>query len=285
MKMPCLLLLTLLVMAATSNASDLKDVREDIVAKDVTTMFVELDLEVGSFRMSGFEPGDRDTVTRASGRFDEKYFDYVFDFDERGETGYLFFESNTRGRNWKADETENEWLFEFAPQLDISLRADIGAAEAIFDFADLSLSELELDIGAADAEVLFSTPNRASLEIFQVDAGACDLDIRKIGNSHFRELDFEGGVGSFLLDFTGDFNYEARADISVGLGAIEIILPDNVGIRLEVDDSWLSSVDFPEHRFERIRGDVYETDNYRSADGRLIISIDIGLGSADIVFE
>jgi hypothetical protein len=93
------------------------------------------------------------------------------------------------------------------------------------------------------------------------------------------------GVGSFTLDFTGEFDFEASAEISVGLGSIEIILPEGIGVRVEAEDNWLSSIDLPRRDFDRVDDDIYETENFDAADGKLIIQLEIGLGSADISFK
>jgi hypothetical protein len=266
-------------------ATDLVDVEERLTAAGVRVMDVELDLAVGQYDISSCQ-AETDLVAIVTGTYDRERFDYILDLRDRDDRGDLYFSTEViRRRLSDWDDSENSFHLKFAPGIELRLTVDIGAAESYFDFSELSLAELDLDVGAADAEIRFPTVNNADLRYFVIDAGACDLDIYQIGNTHFHEFEFDGGVGSFLLDFTGEWGYRATADISVGLGAVRIVLPRNVGVRLEVDDNWLSSVDLPKRRFEQVREDAYETRNFDTAAGQLTIYLDLGLGSVDIEFE
>lgn len=266
-------------------AGDIVDVDEKVTGKGIKSMDVEMDLAVGQYTIASCQPGE-DLLGVVTGSYDQSRFDYTLDYRDRSDRGDLYFSTESIRKHlsdWR--DFENDFRFGFSPEIELRLKIDVGAAETRFDFSDLAISELDLDVGAADAEIEFPTRNRAEMRYFSIDAGACDLKVHKIGNARFRDVKFDGGVGSFLLDFTGDFDYDASADVSVGLGSVKIILPKDLGVRLELDDSWLSSVDFPEREFSRVRGDIYETDNFDSAVGRLTIYLEIGLGSAEIVFE
>jgi predicted membrane protein len=94
-------------------------------------------------------------------------------------------------------------------------------------------------------------------------------------------------MGDFTLDFTGEFDYEAEAQISVGMGSIEIILPSELAVRLETEENWFNSIDIPRSRFHKVRGrdGIWETENWDKAGGRLTLILDIGMGSADIRFR
>ena len=151
----------------------------------------------------------------------------------------------------------------------------------------MSVSDLSLEIGAAEANIDFSTPNRTVLRDLKIGAGACELDVRHLGNSKFEFLEFDGGMGSFTLDFSGEFDFEAEATIEVGMGAIDIIIPDGVGVRLEAEENWFNSIDFSKRAFTKVRGrdGIWETDNYKTATGKLTLVLDVGMGSADIKFR
>ncbi|MFH2054472.1 MAG: LiaF domain-containing protein [bacterium] len=272
------MLLSLIALAGVS-----REVDESFVGANLKSVEVELDFAIGEYEL---HPGELDpgVFAKVEGLYDEERFDYKLDFQERNGRGNLLFALESRHHknlDWD-DDTENNWEFTLSPDVPIDLIVDIGAADAELELGGLALREFDLDVGAADTRINFSEPNRQVLEMFRVDAGACDLEMRGLGNCKFEHLDFDGGVGSFTLDFTGEFDFEASAEISVGLGSIEIILPEDIGVRIEAEDNWLSSIDLPRRHFDRVDEDVYETENYETATGKLTLQLDVGLGSADI---
>ncbi len=275
------LLLSLIALAGVN-----REVDESFSGDDLESVEVELDFAIGDYELKPghLEPG---VFAKVEGIYDEERFDYDLDFRERNGRGNFLFSLESRHHrhlDWD-DDTENSWEFTLSPDVTIDMIIDIGAADAELELGGLMLREFDLDVGAADARVAFSEPNLATLEMFRVDAGACDLDLSGLGNARFEHLDFDGGVGSFTLDFTGEFEFEASAEISVGLGSIEIILPEGIGVRIEAEDNWLSSVDLPRRYFDRVDDDIYETENYDEAEYKLTIQLEIGLGSANISFE
>jgi hypothetical protein len=181
---------------------------------------------------------------------------------------------------------ESNWQIEFNGDVDLQLKASVGAAKCEIDPGGLKLSRLDLEIGAADARVDFSAPNRTNLDTFTVEAGACKLQMVNIGNSRFRRLQFDGGVGKFVLDFSGQFDYRAEAKVTVGMGAMTLIIPRGLGLQLRADENWLSSLGFSREHLVAVAGSgVYETEGFDAASGQLILTLELGLGSANIEFK
>ena len=166
------------------------------------------------------------------------------------------------------------------------MKLDIGACEAHMDFGGVPLTDLTLDIGAASGKIDFSAPNPQSLDEINIDAGASSVSLRSIGNSNFKYLSFSGGAGSFDLDFRGDLKGEAKADIDIGLGSAEIILPEGTAVRIESEgSSWLSSIDFDKHGLDEVEDGVYESPDFDKADIKITLNVEVGMGSVDIVWK
>jgi hypothetical protein len=262
-------------------------VTEKAVAPGIKIVEAEIKMAAGTFNVTKGTP-EKDVAATLDGDYDKDRFEYDYSFDHSGSRGDLFFESKLLNRlHANIDGEYNRWDFSFSPDVDLRLNTDIGAAKADLDLGGLAVSELKLDVGAAEATVDFSEPNKTALNLFKVSAGACKLRMNNLGNSRFDRLEFEGGVGSFYLDFSGDFNYRAEARIEVGLGSVEITIPSEVGVRLESNESFLSSVDFPKSSLRRLDDDedVYESDNFQTAKAQLVIRLDVGMGSAKIRFR
>ncbi len=262
----------------------LTTVTEKATGPGVRIVDAEVKLATGEFNLYK-EALAKDEVAKLTGDYDESVYEYDYSFDPSGKRGDLFFSSEIRSRiHTNIDGHNNRWDIAFSPDVELRLNADIGAAKADLNFGDLALSELKLNVGAAEARVDFPTANKTPLNYFKVSAGACELKIYGIGNSRCDEFEFEGGVGSFLLDFSGQ--YEGRMDtkIDIGLGSVDITIPADLGVRLEADDNFLSSVNFPKDAFKRVHegSDIYETENYDTAKGQITLRLHVGLGSANI---
>jgi hypothetical protein len=247
---------------------------------DEIDVSVEIDFGIGDLLVTA---GDPDKIVAAEGHYDSRKFDYEFDYRKKGQHGDLYFDVSTHRHTLNNfDSEDNEWRFEFTDKVPLDLMIDVGAADCEFRLGGLMISHLDLDIGAADCGITFDKPNKCTLDRIVIDAGASSVYIDKLGNARFEIFEFDGGVGSFEIDFSGNFDFDAEAEVSVGLGSVDIIIPKDVGVRLSVGDGFLSSIDFPERKFREIDDDQYESLNWDDAQGHLEIELDIGLGSADI---
>jgi cytoskeletal protein CcmA (bactofilin family) len=264
---------------------DLTAVSEKTEAPEVKSVNARVIMGAGRFRLTKcLTEGVLSAVTGSYNRERLKY-DYVF--TSQGDRGDFRFATETSGKSLSDLEgRESNWQIEFDGDIDLQLKASVGAAKSEIDAGGLKLSRLDLEIGAADARVDFSAPNKTNLDNFTVEAGACKLQMINIGNSRFRRLQFEGGVGKFVLDFSGQFDYRAEAKVTVGMGALTLIIPRELGLQLRADDNWLSSLGFSKEHLVAVAGSgVYETEGFDAASGQLILTLEIGLGSANIEFR
>ncbi len=260
-------------------------VTEKATDGNVKTMDARVTMAAGHFRLlKGTENGDIATLT---GNYNPSRFRYSYEFTPAGDRADFMFSTETASHNvTNLDGRENDWRLEFSPAVNLLLRTTIGAARCEIDGGGLTLARAEFEIGAADARIDFSSPNRTNLDTFKIEAGACKLQINNIGNSRFRLLEFDGGVGKFTLDFGGEFNYRAEANVKVGMGAMTVIIPHGLGVRLRADERWLSSLDFTKNKLVAVAGSgIYETENFDSALGQLILNLQVGLGSTNIEFR
>lgn len=284
MRQIALIFVALAVLGNNVFGGRLTTVTEKVTAPGVKVVDAEIKLSVGQLDLyKGSSVSD--LVATIEGDYDEKNYFYDYEFDPSGQRADLLFSSELRSRlQTRIEGNDNRWELNLSPDVEWRLKADIGAAEATLDLGGLSVSELQFEVGAADVRIDFSTPNQTTLNFFKISAGACDLKMNDIGNARFDRLEFDGGVGSFRLDFSGQFDYRADARIAVGLGSVHIIIPSEVGVRLETDNNFLSSIKFSKRILKRVHEDedVYETDNFDTAKGQLILQLEIGMGSANI---
>jgi hypothetical protein len=206
------------------------------------------------------------------------------DYDKTGDKGELCLDSKSKLRHLDFDLDDNYWHLGFSDKIPISFEIDVGACKAEFDFTGLRIDNLDLDLGASSTEIIFREPNPERISRFKIDVGASKLKIKELGNANFDKLSFEGGVGDFTLDFSGELRHKAYVDIDVGLGSLTVLLPENIGVRIRKESSFLSSFSMDEDEFQEVKSNVYESENFGKTEGELIFNIEIGLGSVEIEY-
>lgn len=236
---------------------------------------VDVEIEYGAGRLT-VEPGDSRRLYQMELRYDEEAFEPRVDFDADDRELYLGVESirGHRGRNLRDGARATISLSRDVP-LDLELQ--FGAGEAEIELGGMTLRTLEIATGASDTDITFSEPNRIAASSVIIQAGAADLRVMGIGNTRAREVEFEGGVGATVLDFSGA-SADINASVEMGVGSVTLRLPRSHGIRLN-RSSFLTS--FDEGGLTR-RDGSYFSSNYETAAHKLTIDISAALGSIDI---
>ena len=174
-----------------------------------------------------------------------------------------------------------KWFLKFSDAIPISFDVELGVGRGDFNLTGLNVKDFNLSTGASDVSLAFDEENTGQIENLSIESGVSKFDARNLGNANFRHLSFQGGMGSYTLDFGGTMRNEVDVDIEVGLGLVTIIIPEETGARVMYEKSWVSKLDCDED-FESTDENVYMSSNYHSASGRMNINIDSGLGSIKI---
>ncbi len=175
---------------------------------------------------------------------------------------------------------ESTWNLKFTDSVPIAFDIELGAGMGEFDMSGLMVKDFKLATGASKVTVTFNDPNPAVIENMKVETGVSRFVGKHLGNANFRKFKFEGGIGSYTLDFSGELRREASVDIDLGLGSVEIKLPKTVGAKIEYNGNWLSSHSFD--NFTERRDGEYYSYNYNDAEGRINIRVSSGLGSVKV---
>ena len=85
--------------------------------------------------------------------------------------------------------------------------------------------------------------------------------------------------GARVADIGSGTGRIVRMLVDAGASSITVLIPQGVGCSLSVDAA-LSSKRFP--GFTKNEDGLYETDNYRTADRRIEITIDVGVSSLKV---
>jgi hypothetical protein len=180
---------------------------------------------------------------------------------------------------WPSEDTaRNEWKLAFSPEVPLEIDIKVGAGQGELDLTDLQLEKLDIDLGAGDFSVQFNAPNQTEMSRFTLDVGAADLEIVGAGNASPEEMIVQGGAGKITLDLTGDWANSADIEVTSGVGQLDLRLPSDVGVRVNVQGG-LSNV---EATGLSRSGEAYVNDAYGEAEIELNIEVTTGVGQVDL---
>jgi hypothetical protein len=173
------------------------------------------------------------------------------------------------------------WDLKFNKDIPLNFDIELGAGRGTFDFSGMHLNRLNLSAGASSVTVRFNEPNPGFIDHMRIESGVSRFNGEKLGNANFGTLKFEGGVGSYTLDFNGILQHEAEVHVQLGIGAVTLIIPEHIGVKLYAEQRLFSSVNVP-NDFERVSRNEYITGNFHDAQGKLIVRIESGFGSVRV---
>ncbi len=174
------------------------------------------------------------------------------------------------------------WYVELIDGVPLSMDVELGAGKSDFNLGGLIVNDLDITTGASSSRLDFDEMNKGEIKKLSIESGVSKFVANNLNNANFRTLQFDGGVGTYVLDFGGQLNRDVTVNINVGLGAMTIIVPKQIGLRVKYEDSWLSNLTLDDDEFVRKRKGIYESQNYADAVGRMDIQVESGLGSVRI---
>jgi hypothetical protein len=117
----------------------------------------------------------------------------------------------------------------------MDLTMDLGATDSDLDLSAMALRTLEVRTGASETTIRFDSVSRRPIERMQLNLGAAAVHARHLANAGVQKLDVRGGVGEVDLDLTGAWSHDMDVQLDVALGAVTIVVPRDVGVRIEAD--------------------------------------------------
>lgn len=165
-------------------------------------------------------------------------------------------------------------------EIPTTLSLGVMAAEATLHLGGLALERFVFRTGASEAAIDFDAPNPVRMDRLELAAGATDFEATGLGNARFDRFEFTGAIGDVRLDFTGAWEGSAEGEIRMGLGALSLTFPRDIGVRIE-KQGFLTS--FNSAGFDAVDGG-YQSANWATAASRLTLQIRAGLGDIDVDF-
>jgi len=238
---------------------------------------VKVEFAAGSLHVA---PGPAGSLYRMELRYDQDRFTPLSQFDPARDELVIGVRPTGPGglRVSNREHLAQEAVLQLSPTANLILDASLGATEGNLDLGGLKLVEGRIEAGASRTVLRFSSANPLACRRLELAAGAAAFEAHQLGNSHCREIRFEGGVGGVTLDLTGDWREDASVALSVTMGELNLILPRDAGIQLDVA-RFLAT--FEPKGFTR-QGSVYRSENFDSAARRLRIHLSSTIGEVNV---
>ncbi|MBA4312884.1 MAG: hypothetical protein C0417_09665 [Chlorobiaceae bacterium] len=262
--------------------------KKEILVTNERELKVDLEAGFGNIRI-GKGSADRLFTVDIDADLKKDASEYI-DYSNRDETGYLSI-NTTDAIIEKRDKKkhslhisgfeDNNWLMRFTDAVPISFDIELGMGKGEIDLTGLQVKDLNLSTGASSVLLRFDEKNKTTIDNITIETGLSKFKAYGLSNANFDNLKFEGGVGSYLLDFSGKLQREVDVDIQIGLGSIILIIPDEIGAKVYYEKSWVASIDLPKY-YEEKEENTYFSKNYYNAKGRLNFHIEAGLGNVTI---
>ena len=273
----------LLIIAGIALAVGTERLKRIIERTTEKSISVNIDFGAGTLKLSKASAGK---IVEASLEYDPDKVKPRINYDLMGTKGKLQVDMKSPyrkddGINFNyPDLKKNDWDLKLSTEIPLTLDLDLGASKSDLDFSGMQITDCKISTGASETSLRFDTPNPVRMSLLKIEAGIAKFRASNLANANFDRFKFDGGVGSYTLDFRGELNHRTDIAIEVGLGSTTILIPKRFGVKLISDGSFLSSVSFD--RMQKIRSDVYVNDQYGKTESELVINLDTGIGSVNL---
>ena len=199
----------------------------------------------------------------------------------RNRVGYLEAALGTDDLDGGASFQRGIWTLGFTDELPLRLDVELGFGSGTLDLSGLQIKDLNVSAGAGDLTIDFATPNPIVVDNITIEAGVSSFAGRRLGNANFRQLRFQGGVGAYTLDFSGELTGESAVDAEVGMGMLTIVIPKEIGARILFDRNWISNLDLAPD-FSDGGDNQFTSDNFEQAASRITFRLDASLANVRV---
>ena len=175
---------------------------------------------------------------------------------------------------------KNDWDLKLGTLKPLSLKIEGGAYNSNITLGNVPLSNLSIEDGAAQSKVVFSQPNKQTMDEFTYHTGASKVDLINLANANFKEMTFESGAGSYTLDFNGELKQDATVVIKSGLSNMKVIVPSGTDATITLTGG-VNNVSLK--GTWTVDSDEYKTQSTKGP--KLSIEIEMGVGNLELISQ
>jgi hypothetical protein len=183
-------------------------------------------------------------------------------------------------KGWHGGAREGNTLHaELSKGIPMRLALELGATRGTLSLGGLRLADLTLKAGASETSLDFDVPNTESLDMFDLDAGAAHITVRRGGNARAKRVHLNVGAGELDYDLGGEWEGDVDFTVNVAVGSMTLRIPTDVGVRVQAK-TFLA--DFSKSGLEK-RGSAWVSPGYDTAKRRASVKVTAVLGSFRVI--
>ncbi len=191
-----------------------------------------LDIEFGSGELT-LRPGAENGLVEGSAQYNVEQLRPQINVEQNEIR--LRHENSLGLAGWTTSNIKNDWSLRLAA-VPLALTIETGAARGDIELGGLALTNVKISQGAANFELSFSEPNLVAMETFDYKGiGSVNTVLEGLANARAEEIIFEGGLGDFTMDFSGDLQRELTVTVDGGAGTFVLIVPEGTPAEVSVN--------------------------------------------------
>ena len=159
----------------------------------------------------------------------------------RTDTKLTIRQGSQKGVSGLGSEIVNKWNLELGKP-PMRLKVSAGAYEGTFDLSGLTLQNLSIKDGASRTQIMFNSANPGQMASFDYDTGASSVTLLGLANANFRSMTFDGGAGTYSLDFSGQLRSDGSVRLKAAAGSLRISVPSGTAAQVTIEGT-LNDVD------------------------------------------
>lgn len=176
---------------------------------------------------------------------------------------------------------KNTWNVKLPSGVPLQLYINTATYSGDIDLTNLQIEYFYLNSGASQTNIEFNQPNLIDLKNIDIKTGASTIKIFGLANANFDEMNFAGGAGSYIFDFSGNLTKKSKVSINVGAAKIILKIPSSIGTRIIFRKFPASKLDI--RGFIKVNDQTYISPEYGKSDAELDIEIKGGLVDVEVV--
>ena len=282
----CLIIGVCLV-TALAFAEDIVTEQHEVPYKGEEELNVGIEFGLGKLELRGTD--NQKYIMQAEITYSKDLYEPEIDYKTVGNRGKLRLisrqDENIRlwGHSKKSSSSDiknNHWRVAMTERIPTAYDIELGLGKGILDFTNIKVNDLNLECGLSDVFVEFSKSNKERIRTLVIQSGLGNVEAIGLCNASMDRFNVECGLGSTKLRFDGDLKRDIKGRLTIGLGSVTIEIQKDYAVQIEAESSFLSSLNFDGLR--EIEENIYRSRNWKNADQRIYMIIEIGLGSVDI---
>ena len=166
---------------------------------------------------------------------------------------------------------KNRWNLKLPSGIPLQLYINTATYNGDIDLTNLQIENFYLNSGASQTNIVFNQPNLIDLKNINIKTGASTIKMLGLANANFDEMNFAGGAGSYIFDFSGKLIKKSKVNINVGAAKIILKIPSAIGTKIIIKR--FPAIKLDVRGFIKINDQTYISPEYGKSDAELDIEI------------